>query len=137
VAEGDARLAEQYTVIAPDLRGSGGSDAPAAGYDKASLAEDIYQLLLALGHADEVSLVGHDIGGTVSYAYAAAHRDSIRRLTVIEAPQVDESLYQFPSTTPAGPGFWNFGFFMLDNGLPERMVSGARGHVDRGFRGLA
>jgi Predicted hydrolases or acyltransferases (alpha/beta hydrolase superfamily) len=43
-------LAEQYTVIAPDLRGSGGSDAPAAGYDKASLAEDIHQLLLALGH---------------------------------------------------------------------------------------
>ena len=44
-------LAEQYTVIAPDLRGSGGSDAPATGYDKASLAEDIHQLLLALGHA--------------------------------------------------------------------------------------
>src|SRR5689334_11200600 len=37
-------LAEQYTVIAPDLRGSGGSDAPATGYDKASLAEDIHQL---------------------------------------------------------------------------------------------
>jgi pimeloyl-ACP methyl ester carboxylesterase len=116
-------LAEQYTVIAPDLRGSGGSDAPATGYDKASLAEDIHQLLLALGHADEVSLVGHDIGGTVSYAYAAAHRDSVRRLTVIESPQIDESLYQFPSVTPAGPGFWNFGFFMLDNGLPERIVS--------------
>jgi pimeloyl-ACP methyl ester carboxylesterase len=89
---------------------SGGSDAPATGYDKASLAEDIHRLLLALGHADEVSLVGHDIGGTVSYAYAAAHPDSIRRLTVIEAPQIDESLYQFPSVTPAGPGFWNFGF---------------------------
>ena len=126
-------LAEQYTVIAPDLRGSGGSDAPATGYDKASLAEDIHQLLLALGHADEVSLVGHDIGGTVSYAYAAAHRDSIRRLTIIEAPQIDESLYQFPSVTPAGPGFWNFGFFMLDNGLPERIVSGREDTWIAGF----
>ena len=126
-------LAEQYTVIAPDLRGSGGSDAPATGYDKASLAEDIHQLLLALGHADEVSLVGHDIGGTVSYAYAAAHRDSIRRLTVIEAPQIDESLYQFPSVTPAGPGFWNFGFFMLDNGLPERIVGGREDPWIAGF----
>ena len=126
-------LAEQYTVIAPDLRGSGGSDAPATGYDKASLAEDIHQLLLALGHADEVSLVAHDIGGTVSYAYAAAHRDSIRCLTVIEAPQIDESLYQFPSVTPAGPGFWNFGFFMLDNGLPERMVSGREDTWIAGF----
>jgi pimeloyl-ACP methyl ester carboxylesterase len=117
-------LAEHYTVIAPDLRGSGGSDAPATGYDKAALAEDIHQLLLALGHADQVSLVGHDIGGIVSYAYTAAHRASVRRLTVIEAPQIDESLYQFPSATPAGPGLWNFGFFMLDNGLPERIVSG-------------
>src|SRR6202158_5450705 len=49
--------AEQSTVIAPDLRGSGGSDAPAPGYGKASLAEDIHQLLLALGHADAVNLV--------------------------------------------------------------------------------
>ena len=66
-------LAGHYTVIAPDLRGSGGSDAPAGGYDKATLAEDIRQLLLAMGRTDQVSLVGHDIGTTVSYAYAAAH----------------------------------------------------------------
>jgi pimeloyl-ACP methyl ester carboxylesterase len=126
-------LAGHYTVIAPDLRGSGGSDAPAAGYHKASLAEDLHQLLLALGHADQVSLAGHDIGGTVAYAYAAAHRDSVRRLAVIESPQIDESLYQFPSVTPAGPGFWNFGFFMLGNGLPERIVSGREDTWIAGF----
>jgi pimeloyl-ACP methyl ester carboxylesterase len=95
-------LAGQYTVIAPDLRGSGGSDAPATGYDKAGLAEDVHQLLVALDHADQVSVVGHDIGGIVSYAYAAAHPGSVRRLAVIEAPQCDESLYQFPAATPAG-----------------------------------
>ena len=126
-------LAGQYTVIAPDLRGSGGSDAPATGYGKAGLADDIHQLLLALGQAGDVSVVGHDIGGTVAYAYAAAHRDSVRRLAVIEAPQIDESLYQFPSVTPAGPGFWNFGFFMLGNGLPERMVSGREDTWIAGF----
>ena len=126
-------LAGQYTVIAPDLRGSGGSDAPATGYDKASLAEDVHHLLVALGHADQVSVVGHDIGGVVSYAYAAAHPDSVRRLTVIEAPQFDESLYQFPSATPAGPGLWNFGFFILDNGLPERIVTGREDTWIAGF----
>src|ERR1700734_933447 len=63
-------LAEQYTVIVPDLRGAGGSDAPAKGYDKATLAEDIHQLLLAIGHADQVNVVGHDVGTMVSYAYA-------------------------------------------------------------------
>jgi pimeloyl-ACP methyl ester carboxylesterase len=126
-------LARQCTVIAPDLCGSGGSDAPATGYDKAGLAEDVHQLLEALGHADQVSLVGHDIGGTVSYAYAAAHPDSVRRLTMIEAPQFDESLYEFPSATPAGPGLWNFGFFILDNGLPERMVGGREDTWIAGF----
>ena len=126
-------LAGHYTVIAPDLRGSGGSDAPAGGYDKATLAEDIRQLLLALGRADQVSVVGHDIGTTVSYAYAAAHPDSVRRLALLEGPQFDETLYQFPAITPAGPGFWNFGFFTLDNGLPERIVQGREDIWVEGF----
>jgi pimeloyl-ACP methyl ester carboxylesterase len=57
-------LAGQYTVIAPDLRGSGGSDAFATGYDKAGLAEDVHQLLVALGRAGQVNVVGHDIGAS-------------------------------------------------------------------------
>jgi pimeloyl-ACP methyl ester carboxylesterase len=36
----------------------------------------------------------------------------------------DETLYQLPSLTPQGPGLWNFGFFTLQNGLPERMLAG-------------
>jgi pimeloyl-ACP methyl ester carboxylesterase len=117
-------LAEHFTVIAPDLRGSGGSDAPTDGYAKSILAEDIHQLLVGLELAEDVSLVGHDIGMMVAYAYAAAHRDTTSRLVVIEAPLADESLYQFPSLTAQGPGVWNFGFFALQNGLPERMLAG-------------
>src|ERR1700735_5808035 len=41
-------LAERLTVIAPDLRGSGGSDAPGTGYDKATLADDVHELLVGL-----------------------------------------------------------------------------------------
>ena len=117
-------LAGHFTVIAPDLRGSGGSDAPAGGYDTATLAEDVHQLLAGLGLADEVNLVGHDVGTLVAYSYAAAHRGTTRRLTLLEAPQMDEMLYQFPSITPQGPGLWNFGFFMLENDLPERIITG-------------
>ena len=53
-------------MIVPDLRGSGGSDAPATGYDKVTLAEDIHQLLVAIGRADQVNVVGHDVGTMVS-----------------------------------------------------------------------
>jgi pimeloyl-ACP methyl ester carboxylesterase len=126
-------LGEHFTVIVPDLRGSGDSDAPAGGYDKATLAEDIHQLLAGLGLAKQVSIVGHDIGTLVAYAYAAAHRDSTRRLVLTEAPLPDEGLYRFPSLTPQGPGLWNFGFFVLGNGLPERMVAGREDTWVEGF----
>jgi pimeloyl-ACP methyl ester carboxylesterase len=121
-------VAEHFTVIVPDLRGAGGSDAPTDGYTKSSLAEDIHDLLVGLGLAEQVSLVGHDIGTMVAYAYAAAHRDSTSRLVLIEAPLADETLYQLPSLTPQGPGLWSFGLFTLQNGLPERISPDARTH---------
>jgi pimeloyl-ACP methyl ester carboxylesterase len=42
-------LAEKYRVIAPDLRGLGDSSRPASGYDNASVAGDIIELMDALG----------------------------------------------------------------------------------------
>ncbi|SDY97884.1 Pimeloyl-ACP methyl ester carboxylesterase [Micromonospora pattaloongensis] len=117
-------LAAHYTIIAPDLRGSGGSDAPAEGYDKKTLAGDVHGLLTQLGLDRDVSLVGHDIGAMVAYAYAAAHAGDVRHLVLTEAPIPDQSLYQAPSLTPNGPGWWNLGFFSVPNGLPEFIVEG-------------
>ena len=59
------RLAHSFTVIAVDLRGVGGSAAPTDGYAAADLAEDVHQLLSALG-IDRAHIVGHDIGGWVA-----------------------------------------------------------------------
>ena len=126
-------LAEQYTVIAPDLRGSGGSDPPERGYDKATMAEDVHQLLAALGVADRVNVVGHDIGMTVAYAYAAAHRTEVIRLVLMDSPLFDDGLYQLPAITEKGPGLWNVGFFTLDNCLPEQMVAGREDTWVKGF----
>src|SRR3712207_5820505 len=36
-------LAKRYRVIAVDLRGQGGSDKPAGGYDKKTMARDIHE----------------------------------------------------------------------------------------------
>jgi len=47
---------------------------------------------LALGQAGQVSLAGHDIGDSVAYAYAAAHPDSVRRLTLVKAPLFEHLL---------------------------------------------
>src|SRR5262245_60995746 len=59
-------LAERYRVICPDLRGCGWSSAPARGYDKATLAEDLLALLDALG-LERVRLIGHDWGAFAGY----------------------------------------------------------------------
>ncbi|MEU6540691.1 alpha/beta hydrolase [Streptomyces sp. NPDC047000] len=117
-------LSKHYTVVAPDLRGAGRSDAPAGGYDKKTMAADVHGLLHTIGLDRDIRLVGHDIGTMVAYAYAAAHPRQVHRLVLSEAPIPDKGLYTFPSLTAQGPGVWNFGFFDVRNGLPENMVDG-------------
>ncbi len=65
-------IANNYTVIAPDMRGLGDSEKPQTGYDTKTVAEDIYQLVKKLGYS-KIYLVAHDLGGPVAYSYAAAH----------------------------------------------------------------
>ena len=43
------KLEDRRIVITPDLRGAGGSDKPATGYDKKSMAQDIHTLVQSLG----------------------------------------------------------------------------------------
>lgn len=79
-----AELARTHTVIAPDLRGFGQSAAPAQGYTKAELAQDVHALLRSLGHR-RVRIVGHDIGLMVAYAYAAQNPSEVDRIVLMDA----------------------------------------------------
>ena len=79
-----ARLAATHTVIAPDLRGFGDSDAPADGYTKAAMARDVHALLQGL-KLDRIRLVGHDIGLMVAYAYAAQYPADVDRIVLMDA----------------------------------------------------
>lgn len=116
-------LALHYRVIVPDLRGAGDSAKPACCYDKKTMAEDIHQLVHHLGYS-RIYLVGHDIGGMVSYAYAAAYPQEIRRLVILDVPIPSESFYQLPTLTnpPPSPA-WHFGFHAVVD-LPEELVTG-------------
>lgn len=73
-------LADRHRVIAPDLRGAGGTQVTDTGYDKATMAGDVDQLLTHLGVTGPVGVVGHDMGAGVAYAYTAAHRSRVHRL---------------------------------------------------------
>ena len=77
-------LAANHTVIVPDLRGAGGSSKPESGYDKKNMAVDIHDLVTSLGFK-RASVVGHDIGLMVAYAYAAQFPQETERLVLMDA----------------------------------------------------
>ena len=77
-------LAPHYTVIAPDLRGLGDTSRPATGYDKRTVANDIWRLVHdVLGH-ESFLLVGHDWGGPTAFALASAHPDAVEKLAILD-----------------------------------------------------
>lgn len=120
-----AALAQDHTVIVPDLRGMGLSSHPAGGYDKRTQAGDIRAVLDSLG-IDRADIVGHDIGVMVAYAYAARYPDKTSRLVVIDSP--------IPGIPPWDqivrmPALWHFNFGGPD---AERLVAGReRIYLDR------
>src|SRR6266849_11154311 len=77
-------LARTRLVIAPDLRGFGQSSKPTTGYDKKTMAQDIHALVQSLGYHRE-TVVGHDIGLMVAYAYAAQYSNEVERIVLMDA----------------------------------------------------
>jgi len=110
-------LAEKFTVIAPDLPGIGDSDIPANGIDMKTAAINIHELAKTLG-VKKASVVGHDIGLMVAYAYAAQFPGETEKLVVMDAflPGVTnwKNVYNDPK-------IWHFRFY---GPTPEALVRG-------------
>ena len=111
------KLAEKFTVIAPDLPAIGDSSIPADKIDMISSAERIHLLMRSQG-LGKARVVGHDIGLMVAYAYAVKFSDETEKLALMDAflPGVAgwEAVYN-------APNIWHFRF----NGeYPEKLVQG-------------
>ena len=116
-------LAERFTVIAPDLRGLGDSSRPAGGYRKTRVAEDVWELVHdVLGHKT-LFLVGHDWGGPVAYALAAAHRAAVKKLAILDVVIPGDGSDEFSTSQ----GRWHHGFHRTPD-LPEALIAG-REHI--------
>jgi pimeloyl-ACP methyl ester carboxylesterase len=70
-------------VAALDLRGHGGSEQPATGYDFATVCRDLEAALLALG-AERPVLAGHSWGANVALQYAAEHAGAVAGLVLVD-----------------------------------------------------
>jgi len=121
-------LAKQFTVVAVDLRGIGGSSATADGYDAANMAEDVHQLAEHL-HLDHVYVVGHDIGGMVAYAFVRRYSETSRGVMMLDIP--------LPGLGPwdavkANPITWHMNFQQTRD-LPEQLIAGRQAIYFRYF----
>ena len=113
-------IANNYTVIAPDMRGLGDSGKPQTGYDTKTIAEDIYQLVKKLGYS-KIYLVAHDWGGPVAYSYAAAHPQDVRKMVITEIVLPGFGYEEAANFSPNG--VWHLSFHAAID-LPEKLIEG-------------
>jgi pimeloyl-ACP methyl ester carboxylesterase len=78
------RLAERYTVVAPDLLGHGGSAKPQGDYSLGAYASGIRDLMGVLG-ADSGTVVGHSLGGGIALQFAYQFPEYCERLVLISS----------------------------------------------------
>jgi pimeloyl-ACP methyl ester carboxylesterase len=77
-------LAEEFTVIAPDLLGHGESAKPRGDYSLGAYASGIRDLLIALGH-ERATFVGHSLGGGVAMQLAYQFPEHCDRLVLVSS----------------------------------------------------
>lgn len=106
-----APLAERgWHVVAPDLRGHGGSDHPVgpAAYSFAAFVDDLLGLTDELGWARFV-LLGHSMGGMVAQCLTLSHPERVAALVLMDTSHApiegrDEHLLEFLEETLSGGG---------------------------------
>jgi pimeloyl-ACP methyl ester carboxylesterase len=110
-------LAKTRTIVAPDLRGFGESSKASNGYEKKTMAQDVHALALSLGYR-RASVVGHDIGLMVAYAYAAQYASEVDRIVLMDAflPGVGDWQHVFLLRD-----LWHFHFY---GETPLKLVAG-------------
>lgn len=76
-----------YLAVAPDMRGYNLSSKPEEleKYQVKYMVEDLRALAEKLGHK-KFTLVAHDWGGAIAWAFAIAHPDYLEKLVIINAP---------------------------------------------------
>ncbi len=82
-----AEFGKDHRAVAVDMRGYNLSEKPSAveAYRMPELIEDVRALIAHLGYRT-CTLVGHDWGGVVAWAFAMRHPDYLGRLVIINAP---------------------------------------------------
>jgi epoxide hydrolase 4 len=131
-------LSDEYTVVAPDMRGYNLSDRPesVSAYLLEKLSADLLGLIRHFGR-DKAAIIGHDWGATVAWATAASHSAKVWKLATLQVPpawiwkrnqtakQFFASWYMFFFQIPLLPEFISSrnDFSLLVNSLRDSTVN--------------
>lgn len=116
-------LAEDFTIVCPDLRGFGQSSKPAdtpdhGGSSKRAKAQDCIELMQALGH-ERFSIVGHDRGSYTAFRTAMDHPQRITYLATLDCIPIAEHLRR--CNEKFATAWWHW-FFFAQPEKPERAI---------------
>jgi haloacetate dehalogenase len=133
------RLAREFTLVIPDLRGYGDSSKPPAGqdnenYSKRALALDQVETMAALGF-ERFMVAGHDRGARVAHRLGRDHAEQIERMALLD---IVPTLYRFETIDQkSATSSWHWFFLIQPRGFPERLIgSEAEFFLRHQFAGL-
>jgi haloacetate dehalogenase len=118
------RLAEEFTVVATDLRGYGDSEKPPGGEDHSgysfrAMARDQVEVMAALGF-DRFGAAGHDRGARVLHRMCLDYPEKVERAAILD---IIPQHYLYNHVTRAWATFsWHWFFNIQPYDLPERMM---------------
>jgi haloacetate dehalogenase len=118
------RLAEQFTVVATDLRGYGDSAKPDGGkqhekYSKRAMARDQVEVMAALGHRS-FHVVAHDRGARVAHRMALDHPAAVKKLAVLDI--VPTRLMYAASDQVFATAYFHWYFLIQPAPFPETLI---------------
>jgi haloacetate dehalogenase len=119
------RLAREFHVVCPDLRGYGGSGKPDSSpnhepYSKRAMARDQVEVMKKLGF-NRFFVAGHDRGARCAYRLALDSPDCVAKLAVLDIVPTGDTLRR--ADWRFGMGYWHWFFLAQAHPLPERMIS--------------
>src|SRR5438270_1316536 len=118
------RLAQDFTLVIPDLRGYGDSSKPPstpdhAAYSKRALALDQIETMAALGF-ERFRVAGHDRGARVTHRLLRDHPGRIERAALLD---IVPTLYRFETIDQkAATGSYHWFFLIQPAPFPERLI---------------
>ena len=130
-----SKLAQRFTVIAPDLLGHGKSDKPRADYSVAAYANGMRDLLSVLD-IDRVTVVGHSLGGGVAMQFAYQFPQLVDRLILVGAGGVTKDVNIALRVASLPMGSEALAFLRLPLVLPAMQVVGRVAGAMFGTTGL-